>query len=100
MTCRAAPKTAVRDKRHREGFRHRRCTLCGGPESIGHHIGHDKLRDDHTIALCGSCHGSLHRHHSEALWWAERVPDLVLLGLKAWAERDFEEQRERERVDG
>ncbi len=81
------PKTSVTDKAYRDSFRDRSCIVCGFPESIGHHIGHDRLRDDHLIPLCGSCHMGLHNSDNEAVWWAEHVPDLVLMWGKCWAER-------------
>lgn len=86
----AVPKQGkVDDKKWRQSAREKPCLACGHPQSILHHVGHDKWRDDHGIPLCGTCHNDLHASQSEALWLAINISDLVLLGVKLWAEKQY-----------
>ncbi len=82
--------TTVRDKAYRRSFKDKPCIVCGLPgdetgEVVGHHLAHEKWRDDHLIALCGRHHQghpeSVHAAPVEAAWWAEYAPDLVLSAL-------------------
>ncbi len=90
----ACPKTRVENAKYRKAFRNRNCIRCGNQGAVGHHLRHQRLRDDHTVALCGTCHADLHAAANEAVWWAQCVPDLVMLGLDMWAEADYEMEKE------
>ncbi len=88
-------KQGVKDRKYRRQGPDKTCICCGHPSAVLHHVGHDKMRDDHGIWLCGQCHAgfpeSLHSANSEAVWLAARLPDLVLSGVKLWTEREYQQ---------
>lgn len=82
--------TTVHDPKYRRSFKDKPCIVCGLPgdetgEVVGHHLGHDKHRDDHLIALCTKHHQghpeSVHAADNEAEWWGMYAEELVLMAL-------------------
>ena len=78
-----------------KAMQHRSCICCGTDIGVvGHHIGHDRLDDRHAVPLCQDCHLNLHASASEPLWWAARMPDVVIKALKKWAREVFEDEND------
>jgi len=94
--------TTVYFPEYRRSFRNVKCAICQLPgettgEVVGHHLGHNKNRDDWLIGLCGRHHQgqpeSVHTAPIEAAWWAEYCPDLARAAIEVSMESVFDENQ-------
>lgn len=94
MTISRFKEKKIRSRKHLDKVRKLPCLVCGSPApNHAHHIQFSehrgfgqKVGDQYTVPLCGTCHHELHvTQEGERLYWAFAGIDALAAAEEIWS---------------